>query len=120
MGNIALFLPHCRSALSAVRPGGVVVYSTCTLSSSENYGVVESVLKDCPEAEPEDLWEELAVSTSKYFTFFNSGGHMLHNLSPLQQNDIASFNRIRLGILVVPQPGKTWGPMFLSRIKKKQ
>lgn len=102
-----------------MRPGGVVVYSTCTLSSSENYNVVETVLKDCPEAEPEDLWEELAVSTSKYFTFFNPGGHTHHNPSLLQQNDIVSYNHNKLGILVVPQPGKTWGPMFLSRIKKK-
>lgn len=115
-----LFLPHCRAALSAVRPGGVVVYSTCTLSNSENYGVVETVLNDCPEAEPEDLWEELAVSTSKYFTFFNPGGHKLPDLSPLQLNDIVASNRSRLGILVVPRPGKTWGPMFLSRIKKRQ
>uniref|UniRef100_A0A8C9XQR9 NOP2/Sun RNA methyltransferase 3 n=1 Tax=Sander lucioperca TaxID=283035 RepID=A0A8C9XQR9_SANLU len=38
-----------RSALSAVRPGGAVVYSTCTLSSSENCAVVETVLNDCPE-----------------------------------------------------------------------
>lgn len=118
LNNIALFY-HCRSALSAVRPGGVVVYSTCTLSSSENYSVVETVLKDCPEAEPEDLWEELAASTSKYFTFFNPGGHTRHNPSLLQQNDIVSYNHNKLGILVVPQPGKTWGPMFLSRIKKK-
>lgn len=96
-----------------------MVYSTCTLSSSENYSVVETVLRDCPEAEPEDLWEELAVSTSKYFTFLNPGGHTLHDWPLLQQN-IMSCNHRRLGILVVPQPGKTWGPMFLSRIKKKQ
>lgn len=95
-----------------------MVYCTCTLSSAENYSVVEMVLKDCPEAEPEDLLEELAVSTAKYFTFFNPGGHTLHNLSHLQQN-IVSPNRSRLGILVVPEPGKAWGPMFLSRIKKK-
>lgn len=102
-----------------MRPGGVVVYSTCTLSSAENYSVIEMLLKDCPEAEPEDLSEELAVSTSKYFTFFNPGGHTLHNLSHLQKNNILSSNRNRLGILVVPEPGKTWGPMFLSRIKRK-
>uniref|UniRef100_UPI0037E89704 tRNA (cytosine(34)-C(5))-methyltransferase, mitochondrial n=1 Tax=Semicossyphus pulcher TaxID=241346 RepID=UPI0037E89704 len=89
-----------RSALSAVRPGGVVVYSTCTLSSSENYTVVETVLNDCPEAEPEDLWEEIAIPLSKYFTF-----------SPAHPD---------LGILVVPQPGKTWGPMFLSRIRRRK
>uniref|UniRef100_M4AXA8 NOP2/Sun RNA methyltransferase 3 n=1 Tax=Xiphophorus maculatus TaxID=8083 RepID=M4AXA8_XIPMA len=82
-----------RSAISAVRPGGVVVYSTCTLSSLENCAVVEAVLKDFPDAEVENLWEEIALPLSKYFA---------------------------LGILVVPQPGRTWGPMFLSRIRKKR
>ncbi|XP_026175381.1 tRNA (cytosine(34)-C(5))-methyltransferase, mitochondrial isoform X2 [Mastacembelus armatus] len=111
-----------RSALSAVHPGGVVVYSTCTLSSSENYAVVETVLNDCPGTEPEDLWEEIAIPLSKYFTFSPAHpGHRetLHN-PPLQpQNDLVSSCHRRLGILVVPQPGMTWGPMFLSRIRRK-
>uniref|UniRef100_A0A087XQN9 NOP2/Sun RNA methyltransferase 3 n=1 Tax=Poecilia formosa TaxID=48698 RepID=A0A087XQN9_POEFO len=84
-----------RSAISAVRPGGVVVYSTCTLSSLENGAVVEAVLKDFPDAEVESLWGEIALPLSEYFAV----------ISP------------PLGILVVPQPGKTWGPMFLSRIR---
>lgn len=113
-----------KSALSAVRPGGVVVYSTCTLSSSENYTVVETVLNDCPEAEPEDLWEEIAVPLSKYFAFSPAhpghGGETLHKLSLLPQNGNVSSYRHRLGILVVPQPGKTWGPMFLSRIRRRK
>ncbi|XP_058484615.1 tRNA (cytosine(34)-C(5))-methyltransferase, mitochondrial isoform X2 [Solea solea] len=96
-----------KSALSLVRPGGLVVYSTCTLSNSENYAVVETVLRDCPEAEPEDLWEEIAIPYSKHFAFgpaYPGHGQTSHH---------------RLGILVVPQPGKTWGPMFLSRIRKR-
>uniref|UniRef100_A0A3P8V975 NOP2/Sun RNA methyltransferase 3 n=1 Tax=Cynoglossus semilaevis TaxID=244447 RepID=A0A3P8V975_CYNSE len=80
------------------RPGGLVVYSTCTLSRAENHDVVETVLRACPEAEPEDLWEEIAVPFSQQFK------HADH----------------RLGILVVPQPGKTWGPMFLSRIRRRR
>ncbi|XP_070765455.1 tRNA (cytosine(34)-C(5))-methyltransferase, mitochondrial [Enoplosus armatus] len=112
-----------RSALSAVRPGGVVVYSTCTLSSSENYAVVETVLNDCPEAEPEDLWEEIAVPLSKYFAFSAAHpdhGQTLHKPSLQQQNGTVSSYHHRFSILVVPQPGKTWGPMFLSRIRKKK
>ncbi|KAK1891819.1 tRNA (cytosine(34)-C(5))-methyltransferase mitochondrial [Dissostichus eleginoides] len=111
-----------RSALTAVRPGGVVVYSTCTLSSSENYAVVDSVLNDCPEAEPEDLWEEIAVPLSKYFTF----SHAHPDLDTPQKPSLrplicsSSSNPRRLGILVVPQPGRTWGPMFLSRIRRRK
>lgn len=113
-----------RSALSAVRPGGVVVYSTCTLSSSENYTVIEKVLNDCPEAEPEDLWEEIAVPLSKYFAFSPAhpghGRETLHKPSLQLQHGSVSSYRHRLGILVVPQPGKTWGPMFLSRIRRRK
>ncbi|KAK5915467.1 hypothetical protein CesoFtcFv8_001055 [Champsocephalus esox] len=111
-----------RSALTAVRPGGVVVYSTCTLSSSENYAVVDSVVNDCPEAEPEDLWEEIAVPLSKYFTFSHAHPDLdtpqKPSLRPL--NGSSSSNPRRLGILVVPQPGRTWGPMFLSRIRRRK
>lgn len=113
----------CRSALSAVRPGGVVVYSTCTLSSSENYAVVETVLNDYPEAEPEDLWEEIAVPLSNCFTFSpaHRGHEQTHHKPSLQsQYGAMSSYHQRLGILVVPQPWKTWGPMFLSRIRRKK
>lgn len=111
-GLPALQAQLLKSALSAVRPGGTVVYSTCTLSSLENYSVVETVLKDCPEAEPEDLWEELAVPFSKYFAF--SHGQTAHLYCGTM-----SLHNSRLGILVVPYPGKTWGPMFLSRIRRR-
>ncbi|XP_059210732.1 tRNA (cytosine(34)-C(5))-methyltransferase, mitochondrial [Centropristis striata] len=109
-----------RSALSAVRPGGVVVYSTCTLSSSENYAVVETVLDECPEAEPEDLWEEIAIPLSKYFTFNPAHpGQGQTPCKPSLQPQNGTYHR-RLGILVVPQLGKTWGPMFLSRIRRRK
>uniref|UniRef100_A0A8C6WET1 NOP2/Sun RNA methyltransferase 3 n=1 Tax=Neogobius melanostomus TaxID=47308 RepID=A0A8C6WET1_9GOBI len=101
-----------KSALSAVCRGGTVVYSTCTLSRAENCSVVEAVLNDCPEAELEDLWEELAVSFSKHFCFSHD------QKAPLQSGTIAPCDS-RLGILVVPHPGKTWGPMFVSRIRRK-
>lgn len=112
--KVLCLLAPCRSALSAVRRGGVVVYSTCTLSSFENRAVVETVLNDFPEAELEDLWEEIAIPLSKYFTFSPhlARGQTHPKPSPLPLSS-------RLGILVVPQPGKTWGPMFLSRIRRK-
>uniref|UniRef100_A0A3B3CCV9 NOP2/Sun RNA methyltransferase 3 n=1 Tax=Oryzias melastigma TaxID=30732 RepID=A0A3B3CCV9_ORYME len=98
-----------RSALSAVRPGGVVVYSTCTLSSYENWAVVEKILEDFPQAEPEDLWEEIAFPLSNYFTF-----------SPPPNQKHAHPKKYALGLLVVPQNGKMWGPMFVSRIRRKE
>ncbi|XP_004067186.1 tRNA (cytosine(34)-C(5))-methyltransferase, mitochondrial isoform X1 [Oryzias latipes] len=109
-----------RSALSAVRPGGVVVYSTCTLSSYENWAVVEKILRDFPQAETEDLWEDIAIPLSNYFTFSPPPGqnHIHLKKSPLTLDSTVSTRHHRLGLLVVPQHGKMWGPMFVSRIRR--
>lgn len=88
-----------RSALRAVRPGGVVVYSTCTLSCAENQEVVEAVLSSFPGAELEHLEAELVRPLSGHFSF-------------------APLGHAPSGLLVVPHPGKTWGPMFVSRIRR--
>jgi 16S rRNA (cytosine967-C5)-methyltransferase len=44
-------------AFAAVRPGGVLVYSTCSLESEENAGVVEDFLAVTPEAQLEPAAE---------------------------------------------------------------
>ncbi|XP_028294908.1 tRNA (cytosine(34)-C(5))-methyltransferase, mitochondrial isoform X2 [Gouania willdenowi] len=110
-----------KSALLAVRPGGVVVYSTCTLSSYENCSVVRSVLNEFPEAELEDLQEEIAFPLSQYFAF---NPYATHRPSPhepsLQPQRWKESYHHPLGILVLPQPGKTWGPMYLSRIRRRK
>ncbi|KAM9816734.1 tRNA (cytosine(34)-C(5))-methyltransferase, mitochondrial [Neosynchiropus ocellatus] len=119
-GLPALQAQLLRSALTAVRPGGTVVYSTCTLSSLENFAVVETVLKDCPDAEVEDLWEEIGFPLSDYFTFHPARqGQVPRLVSSHPQGGAVSLNDHRLGLLVVPQPSRTWGPMFLSRIRRR-
>jgi 16S rRNA (cytosine967-C5)-methyltransferase len=47
------------SAASAVRPGGVLVYSTCTISSTENERQIESFLASQPDFRLDDLAAEL-------------------------------------------------------------
>lgn len=42
-------------AAKCVRPGGVLLYSTCTLAPAENGGVVERFLAAHPEFEPENF-----------------------------------------------------------------
>ncbi|KAM6980484.1 tRNA (cytosine(34)-C(5))-methyltransferase, mitochondrial [Aplochiton taeniatus] len=117
-----------KSALATVRPGGVVVYSTCTLSRSENHGVVEQVLNTFPGAELEHLEEELVLPFSEHFTFSPAHGTFSHTHSDEPQprqtlshhslHGNVSCHRDH-GVLVVPAPGRAWGPMFLSRLRRK-
>ncbi|XP_078088127.1 tRNA (cytosine(34)-C(5))-methyltransferase, mitochondrial [Mustelus asterias] len=85
-----------RSALEALRPGGTVVYSTCTLSQAENDDVVASVLNSYDNIQAVDL-TGLARSLADYFTFAEGVQH---------------------GQLVVPERGKPWGPMYSSKLWK--
>ncbi len=43
------------SAYHALRPGGVMVYSTCTFAPEENEGIVSFLLEKCPEAVVEPI-----------------------------------------------------------------
>ncbi|XP_056415303.1 tRNA (cytosine(34)-C(5))-methyltransferase, mitochondrial isoform X2 [Hyla sarda] len=85
-----------RSAIHALRPGGSVVYSTCTLSKAENSSVVSDVLNSCRDVLPVDL-SDMANTLSHEFTFAT---HIPH------------------GLLVLPHKGKAWGPMFVSKLIK--
>lgn len=81
--------------------------------------MVERLLKESPQAEPEDLWEELALPLSEHFVFHPaSAGHDALTLHEQPRRHPAASYHSRLGVLVVPQPGRTWGPMFLSRIRR--
>jgi 16S rRNA (cytosine967-C5)-methyltransferase len=44
-----------RAGAAAVRPGGVLVYSTCTISAPENEELIGAFLAEHPEFEPDDL-----------------------------------------------------------------
>ncbi|XP_025019680.1 tRNA (cytosine(34)-C(5))-methyltransferase, mitochondrial isoform X2 [Python bivittatus] len=86
-----------RSAIKALRPGGCLVYSTCTLSKAENNDVINHILDSCSNVLPVDL-HTLVTSVSKEFTF----------AANVQQHEL----------LVLPERGKAWGPMYISKLKK--
>lgn len=86
-----------RSAIKALRPGGSLVYSTCTLSKAENGDVINLILKSCANVMPVDI-SEMAKAVSQEFTF----------LCDTQQHEL----------LVLPEKGKAWGPMYVAKLKK--
>lgn len=51
-----------RAGADALRPGGTLVYSTCTISPAENEAVVEAFLAERPDFAADDLPAELAAS----------------------------------------------------------
>ncbi|NXG09396.1 NSUN3 protein, partial [Sakesphorus luctuosus] len=86
-----------RSAVKALRPGGSLVYSTCTLSKAENSDVITLLLNSCSEVVPVDI-SAMAKAVSQEFTF----------LAGLQQHEL----------LVLPERGRAWGPMYVAKLKK--
>lgn len=86
-----------RSAIKALRPGGLLVYSTCTLSKAENQDVISEILTSNSTIVPVDI-SGLARTCSQDFTF-----------APTNQ---------KCSLLVIPERGKAWGPMFIAKLKK--
>ena len=66
----ALQLEILKNQARYVRPGGVLIYSTCTLVRRENEGVVEKFLKANPEfsLEPLPLPAEFGENTTGMLT----------------------------------------------------
>ncbi|XP_028582622.2 tRNA (cytosine(34)-C(5))-methyltransferase, mitochondrial isoform X2 [Podarcis muralis] len=93
----AIQIQLLRSAIKALRPGGSLVYSTCTLSKAENSDVVTHILNSCSNVCPVDM-SALASSASQEFTL----------ASGVQQHEL----------LVLPERGKAWGPMYVAKLKK--
>ncbi|XP_063917405.1 5-methylcytosine rRNA methyltransferase NSUN4 isoform X1 [Zophobas morio] len=103
-----LQLPELQSellvnALKLVKKGGIVVYSTCSLSPIQNDGVVHMALKN--------LWEETEIDV------------VVVDLSPalLQTRHVfklASKKIMKYGHLVVPYLPQNYGPTYFCKLKR--
>lgn len=54
-----------ESAARALKPGGVLVYSTCTIQPAENEELVEAFVADHPEFRFDNIWDYLPGSISR-------------------------------------------------------
>ena len=102
-----------RSAIRACKPGGIVVYSTCTLAPIQNEGVVERAI------------ENLASPSSKK----NKRGHQ--GKQPIQCEIISTKSlekhfayffefhaKTRYGSLVLPHISNNFGPLYFCKIRR--
>lgn len=91
------------SALQAVRPGGTVVYSTCTLSPLQNDGVVHLALSR--------IWQETTIECSVV--------DMSYAVQPLSfLYRFGSNLGLRYGQIVLPSLLNNFGPMYIAKIKR--
>lgn len=91
------------SALQMVRPGGSVVYSTCTLSPLQNDGVVHLALSK--------IWQETRIDCCVV--------DLTHAVRPLSFLYRLGTNLgLRYGQIVLPSLLSNFGPMYFAKIKR--
>ena len=71
-----------HAALRAVRPGGRVVYSTCSLEPEENEQVVASVLAEAPNARAISLESRIAALLGEGILTLSGAERLKFALSP--------------------------------------
>ncbi|KAK7076773.1 5-methylcytosine rRNA methyltransferase nsun4 [Halocaridina rubra] len=91
------------SAIKAVRPGGTVVYSTCTLSPLQNDGVVRLAFNR--------IWQETKIDCVVIDL-----SDAVQPLSFLYR--FGSKLGLRYGQIVLPSLLNNFGPMYIAKIKR--
>ena len=92
------------SAIKCLKPGGEVVYSTCTLSPMQNDSVIALALKK--------IWEDTKIDVaiidlSKSILPFKSFLNFSNN-----------SRAIKYGQQILPKIGQNFGPMYFAKIKR--
>jgi len=91
----------CSAGIQSCRPGGIIVYSTCTLSPVQNDGAVAATL--------EHIWyrtgievvvEDIRTSMNCFTSMFKF------------------FDGCRYGNLVLPNLVSNFGPMYFCRLRR--
>lgn len=100
------------TALKAVRVGGRVVYSTCSIETGENDGVIEKML-----AAVEKDKKKFGVS---WGVTFGLGSKLKKRAGPVEEALDGFTEETKYGRIAVPdhKDGKQWGPLYFCVITK--
>jgi 16S rRNA C967 or C1407 C5-methylase (RsmB/RsmF family) len=91
------------SALGAVRPGGLVLYATCSISDTENDLVLEKAKKKSP------------IKFKIVSAQWGKGDD-----SALKQRKWPIGSPTKYGWIVLPDSGGRWGPLFFALCKRSK
>ena len=94
-----------KAGLLYLKPGGSLVYSTCTLSPIQNEGVINMALKA--------IWEE---TTYQYYV--NDLTEALQPFSFLCKI-FGEKEGVKLGNMIVPHLSNNFGPIYFCKITRK-
>ncbi|XP_011427281.3 5-methylcytosine rRNA methyltransferase NSUN4 [Magallana gigas] len=89
------------AGIKSCKPGGTVVYSTCTLSPAQNDGVVHAAM--------DHLWKETDIDTVVIDISY---------LRPIFKDIFTFFPKTKYGQLVLPTLSSNFGPMYICKIKR--
>lgn len=100
------------TALKAVKVGGRVVYSTCSIEAGENDGVVEKMLA---AVEKDKKKFDLSWGVT-----FELGSKLKKRAGPMEEALESFTEETKYGRIAVPdhKDGKQWGPLYFCVITK--
>ncbi|KAA3671719.1 5-methylcytosine rRNA methyltransferase NSUN4 [Paragonimus westermani] len=103
-----------QRAMRLCRPGGSVVYSTCTLSPAQNQAVIEACLAKStgPDSSTHFALVDLSPLANAFSRCYNNLG--LHIL-PVSSSHLPS---LLVGLLVVPLLSANYGPTFVAKLRR--
>jgi 16S rRNA C967 or C1407 C5-methylase (RsmB/RsmF family) len=111
--QLKLFFGLFRSAIRACKPGGIVVYSTCTLAPVQNEGVVERAIENLRSS-----------SSNKKQRGYHGNAPIkceIVSTQSLEKNFAYFFEfhaKTRYGSLVLPHISKNFGPLYFCKIRR--
>ena len=95
-----------QSALQLVKPGGSVVYSTCTLSPAQNDGVVYDALRK--------IWMETELNF-----VVNDLSDAIEPYRKVMKLSNSTTHKMRYGQMVIPHMPNNFGPMYFAKITRE-